>query len=255
MKATAEAAELAIVRRRKAIARLAAADALLAPARTGLWHGVFPKGDRRRRPLAKITHEDLHLLLAEGALQPAGFAGCYRLSGPGHAFRARDAADAEPWRAQHGEIVERMVMNDAGDFHPMRGADIAGPFGRLLRATAPGFFTPRDVAAARTLWEDWEKSQRGLVGGSNWSAPPRGSASRGPGGAQETAANGAIDARRRVDAALGALPLSLSNAVRAACIDGLGFDAIERMCRWPARSGKLVLKLALDLLANHYGGA
>ncbi|KAF0170067.1 MAG: Uncharacterized protein FD160_3911, partial [Caulobacteraceae bacterium] len=75
------------------------------------------------------------------------------------------------------------------------------------------------------------------------------------GGAQETAANGAIDARRRVDAALGALPLSLSGAVRAACLEGCSFADIELTRRWPARSGKLVLKLALELLANHYEAA
>ena len=252
MKATAEAAELSILRRRKALARLALDGALLAPARDGRSHGVFAKGDRRRRPLAKLSNEEVHMLLAEGAIARAAFAGTYRLSGPGHAFRARDAADFMPWRAQHGALVERQVMNDAGVFRPVRGADPGGPFARLQRVAEGDFFAAREVAAARTLWEDWTKSQRGLIAGSNWAAPPRGAASRGPGGAQETAAIGAIDARRRVDAALGALPLSLSGAVSAAVLEGCGFTDLERKRRWPVRSGKLVLKLALELLANHY---
>jgi Domain of unknown function (DUF6456) len=255
MKHTAESAELSILRRRKALARLAVDGALLAPARDGRSHGVYPKGDRRRRALAKLSHEEVHVLLAEGAITRAAFAGTYRLSGPGHAFRARDAADFMPWRSQHGAIVERQVMDDAGVFQTMRGTDLAGPFARLARVVEAGFFNAREIAAARTLFEDWAKSQRGLVAGSNWTAPPRGSTSRGPGGAQETAANGAIDARRRVDAALGALPLSLSGAVSAAVIEGANFADLERARRWPARSGKLVLKLALELLANHYEGA
>lgn len=247
---TAETAELSLLRRRRALERLAAPDALLAPDRTGRWHCVYPKGDRRRRPLAKLTPADVRVLVGDGAIAPAGFAGVYRLSPEGKKARLRTTFEDSPFRQQHAAFVARVVMSRRGP-RRARGAEIAGPFGALV-ARAPHAFEPREIAAARRLWEDHALSQHGLFAGSDWQAPPRGSTRRGSGGAQERAAAAAIDARRRVTDALGALPLSLSSAVRAACLDGAGFEALEQERRWPPRSGKLVLKLALELLADHY---
>jgi hypothetical protein len=250
---TAENAELTLLRRRRALARLAQDGALLAPDRAGRWLCVYPKGDRRRRPLAKLAQSDVVALLAEGALAPAGFAGTWRLSPAGRAAHARAAAPEDPWRMQHSSTMLRLLLDPETTIRPARPAEIAGPFGALVRLVPADFFAAREIAAARRLWDDWAIGQRGLVAGSNWRAPPRGSTRRGPGGAQERAAAAGIDARRRVETALGVLPLSLAGAVQAACFEGAGFEALERQRRWPARSGKLVLKLALELLADHYG--
>lgn len=246
----AETAELSLLRRRRALERRAAPDALLAPDRTGRWHCVYPKGDRRRRPLAKLSPADVRVLVGDGAIAPAGFAGAYRLSPEGKRARLRTTFEEAPFRQQHTAFVERVAMGKRGP-RRARGAEIAGPFGVLVART-PHFFEAREIAAARRLWEDHALSQHGLIAGSDWQAPPRGSTRRGSGGSQERAVAAAIDARRRLADALGALPLSLSSAVRAACLDGEGFETLEQQRRWPVRSGKLVLKLGLELLADHY---
>jgi len=102
------------------------------------------------------------------------------------------------------------------------------------------------------LWALWEKSQRGLLRTSSWDAPPMGSTPRGPGGVQECATIGAIDARAAMRASLDALPRSMAAAVTAFCLEETGIEALERRSSWPPRSGKVVLKLALELLADHY---
>lgn len=251
-----EVAELSILRRRRALARLARAGALLAPDRNGRFMGVFPKGDRRRKPLARLSREEVRTLLFEGAIAPAAFADTYRLSPAGEARVARDAAARDPlndpWRAQHGQLVERFIMADDGVMRTARGVPLNGPFGKITHVAGKGFFSPREIEAARRLYDDWERAQHGLVAGSDWSAPPRGSTARSSGGAQEHAMVSAIDARRRVEKALGSLPMSLASAVRAACLEGSGLADLERARRWPSLSGKRVLKLGLELLADHY---
>lgn len=247
-----------LARRRKALARLAQEGAVLAPCRDGAGHGVFPRGDRRRRPTAQLRAEDVRALALEGAIAPSGISDCWLLSGPGRARVTRDAAEEAAFLVQHAPLVERAVMEGDGVLRMVRGVDPAGPVARLARLSdgaGAAFFSGREIAAARRLWEDVERGQRGLIRGSDWSAPPMGSAARGPGGAQESAALGAMEARRQADAALGALPRPLAAALKAFLLEETGLEALERASRWPSRSAKLVLKIALDLLADHYAMA
>ena len=58
--------------------------------------------------------------------------------------------------------------------------------------------------------------------------------------------------RARVETALASLPLSLAGALKAFLLEETALDQLERAQRWPSRSGKLVLKLGLELLADHY---
>ncbi len=170
----------------------------------------------------------------------------------------REAAEAALYLAQHAPLIERTVMDPDGTLRLTRGVDPGGPIARLARisnGSGAAFFSGREIAAARALWAAWEKSRRGLLRGSDWEAPPIGSAPRGPGGVQESATLGAIDARAEVSASLDALPRSLAAAVTAFCLEETGIEALERRGRWPARSGKVVLKLALELLADHYAMA
>ena len=62
-----------------------------------------------------------------------------------------------------------------------------------------------------------------------------------------------IAARQRFDAAVAAVGPGLSDVLwRVVCM-GEGLEVAERALGWPDRAGKLVLKLALDRLAAHYG--
>ncbi|KAB7646577.1 hypothetical protein F3168_09035 [Polymorphobacter fuscus] len=62
-----------------------------------------------------------------------------------------------------------------------------------------------------------------------------------------------IGARQRFDAAIAAAGPGLGDVLwRVVCM-GEGLETAERALGWPSRAGKLVLTLALDRLAGHYG--
>ncbi|MEO1457428.1 MAG: DUF6456 domain-containing protein [Pseudomonadota bacterium] len=88
--------------------------------------------------------------------------------------------------------------------------------------------------------QDW---RRFLTPSDRYSGSPSG---RGP-------ADGPQAARSRVSAALTELGPGLADVAFRVCCFLEGLEACEKRMGWSARSGKVVLKLALQRLAQHYG--
>ncbi len=113
------------------------------------------------------------------------------------------------------------------------------------------FLSGELVRAGERLREDFELAQMGPRMTQNWDryltggvcAPGAGSADK-PGGASA--------ARERVEGALRDLGPGLGDVVLRCCCYLEGLERIEKRMGWSARSGKIVLRIALQRLKRHY---
>ena len=114
-----------------------------------------------------------------------------------------------------------------------------------------GHLTDRQLLAGEKLRRDYETAAMGPNVTMRWENIPLSREKRGaPDGLNQT--ERMIAAKARFDGALRALGPDLSDiAWRVICAGETMPDAERRMA-WPARSGKLVLRIALDRLAGFY---
>ncbi|HEX2794787.1 MAG TPA: DUF6456 domain-containing protein [Croceicoccus sp.] len=113
---------------------------------------------------------------------------------------------------------------------------------------ARGHLTDRQHDAGERIRADWERAQLAPSITMRWD-PVR---VKGSGDAGLTPSERQMAARRRFDEAVAAAGPGLSDVLwRVACA-GESLPDAEKALAWPARSGKLVLGLALDRVADYY---
>jgi len=113
---------------------------------------------------------------------------------------------------------------------------------------ARGHLSDRQFVAGEKLRADWEKA--GLSPGMTMRWDPvrvQGSTGSGLLPGERTLA-----ARQRFDGAIAAAGSGLSDILWRVVCAGEALVAAEKALDWPARSGKLVLRLALDRVADFY---
>ena len=121
--------------------------------------------------------------------------------------------------------------------------------GRRRDKDGSPFLSEPLLAAGERLREDYELAQMATQGPQNWDRIVSGGA---PATAGDPAGTGPDAARLRVAAALGELGPGLGDVVLRACCQLEGMEQIERRMGWAARSGKIVLRIALHRLRRHY---
>jgi hypothetical protein len=107
--------------------------------------------------------------------------------------------------------------------------------------------------AAERLRRDFELAQLQPRVTANWSASVATRRRNGEAAGLGHLTDMAMAARRRFDGAMRAVGPELSGVLVDVCCFLKGLEIVERERQWPARSAKLVLRLALDSLARHYG--
>lgn len=186
----------------------------------------------------------------------AGRAALKRLLAEDLPARADGFAEAQaPFGEQHRIWGERAVMEPGASAPRRMRFNLAeSPLDLLARRKEKDgspFLAPELVAAGERLREDFELAQMGPRVAQNWDRFLTAGADRG-GFAAGGAESGSARARERVAAALRDLGPGLGDMVLRCCCFLEGLEAAERRMGWSARSGKIVLRIALQRLRRHY---
>lgn len=151
-----------------------------------------------------------------------------------------------------GVMLAERVFRDGADGGRGRTVTVNLRESPLTWLRARGHVTARQFEAGERLRADWETAQLAPRVTMRWDAGPAARGPKGPGRPLDPG-EAQLAAKRRFEAATGAAGAGLSDVLwRVACA-GEGLDAAERALGWPKRAGKLVLGLALDRVADHYG--
>ena len=164
------------------------------------------------------------------------------------------AESAMPFGAQHGEWASKELGEAGGTRTRVRYNLAESPvavLGRRRDKDGKAFLDQDLVEAAERLREDFELAQMGPRVAQNWdrflTAGDRGGFHSDSGGAA-----GPRAARDRVALALRDLGPGLGDVALRVCCFLEGIEAAERRMGWAARSGKIVLRIALQRLRRHY---
>lgn len=201
------------------------------------------------------------------AMKTQGRVITYEITGAGRAALKRLIAEDEdrrvpgfaeartPFADQHRIWGERKVAEPAdGTPRRMRFNVAESPLDVLARRKdkdGTPFLTPELVAAGERLREDFELAQLGPRVTQNWDRFLTAGADRGSFAAGRSDC-GSGKARDRVAAALRDLGPGLGDVALRCCCFLEGLEAAEKRMGWSARSGKIVLRIALQRLKRHY---
>lgn len=223
----------------------------------------FPDGRSARTGVVERAFAQAFALKDWIAIRKAGRVTSYELSAVGRMALKRmleeeagtkmGMAEApQVFGHQHREWAEREIATEEGP-RRMRYNLAESPvavLGRRRDKDGKVFLTPELVDAAERLREDYELAQMGPRVAQNWERFLTGS-DRG-GFRSDGLAEGPRAARDRVAAALRDLGPGLGDVALRVCCFLEGIEAAERRMGWAARSGKIVLRIALQRLRRHY---
>ena len=141
------------------------------------------------------------------------------------------------------ELAERAMLGVNGGGRRVTVNLGESPLGWLR---ARGLVDGRQFESGERLRADWERAGLAPSVTMRWTARVDG----GRPGDDPAAAQ--LSAKRRFDAAVAEVGRGLSDILWRVVCAGEALPGAEKALGWPARSGRLVLTLALDRLADHY---
>jgi hypothetical protein len=168
---------------------------------------------------------------------------------------ARSRAEIDPFLGQHLDLAHVELQTETGragvnlDAAESPLVWLARRKGRDGRA----LIEPVQLQAGERLRADFTRAQLMPRITANWSSSV--AQDRRAGGGVATFTEAAVAARQRVRQAFDAVGPEFIGLLLDVCCFLKGLEDVERERGWPPRSAKVVLQLALDRLARHYGYA
>ena len=192
----------------------------------------------------------------------------YSITPAGRSEVRRLLAETESRRASARGQAEDTDVIDAGELFlggernrksRKRTAGAESPLlvlARRKRGSGEAWLTPDLVAAGLRFRENWEIARLGGEITRDWDKLVAGRVSSG--GARVASGGGAtrrLEAEQALNAAIRALGPDMAETVILAVCQDQGMEDVEDRLDFPARSGKIVLRIALHMLARHYAEA
>lgn len=169
-------------------------------------------------------------------------------------LRRAEAADS-PYRSQHQALAMRETPGDDGTATVVRINHAESPLAWLAshkdRKGNP-LISPEQFAAGERMRRDFTLANLPPRVTAMWGMPihhPGRSSSSDSANMNDTM----MDAKDRLWAAFDAVGPDLGGILLQICCHLHGLAHAEKQLGWPARAGKVVLGIALDRLAAHYG--
>jgi hypothetical protein len=179
------------------------------------------------------------------------------MSAPARAARLPETAEPQigDFRGQHMTLAETQIATELGR-STVTVDEGESPLVWLARRRGrdgQAMIAPYQLLAGERLRADFTRANMMPRTTSNWESPLSKQRQR-PGNAGFIT-EGKVAARQRVHQALDAVGPEFSGLLLDVCCFLKRLEDVERERLWPVRSAKVVLQLALDRLARHYGYA
>lgn len=199
-------------------------------------------------------------ILVKSDLAAVPSRGCLAMTEAGRSFLARKAfaqqdrggSQIDAFRAQHLSIVSADASAKSGVGPKFDESE--SPLVWLARRKGTDgrpLIEAHQLQAGERLRAEFTAAQMMPRTTSNWHSPIAGR--RRDGNAGEHMTDRMVAARQRIQHALEAAGPEFSGLLLDVCCFLKKLDEVERERRWPARSAKVVLQLALERLARHFG--
>jgi hypothetical protein len=208
--------------------------------------------DGGERGMVAASNALLKQLASDGIVERQGRS--LSLTEAGRRFLRRHLGDRGDYASQHRDLEHRRIEVPGG----VQEATVnlaESPLAQLARRkdrSGRPFLSASEWQAGERLRADYTRGQIMPRMGANWEASV--SSGRRAGGIGDLT-DAALAARLRVEGAIDAVGPELHGVLIDVCCFLKGMEQVESERGWPARSGKLMLKAALGVLARHYDPA
>ena len=219
--------------------------------------GLFQPRSRSRKPVLRLDASiwdqfQKHDFLCRREDQNSV---SWTLSEAGRAYWRRATKASDPFQAQHQVRVQRRIPYEGKliDVEYNEAETSLSWLSKRKGANGKPLLTDEQVDAGERLRRDFTIANMNPRTTADWSfvfsGNTPGQRPRDPAEMSDMA----LAARERLAKAFKAVGEGLVNVLVEACCNQRGLEEIERSFGWPQRSAKVVLQIALDQLARHYG--
>lgn len=212
---------------------------------------VYPRGDRRRRPMGWMPTSDLGILYQHGHVKQIRKGYAFTYAAERSLIEGRWALSSDCHITEGEEKTTYVPAAVQRKVRKRNGGNILRRLSKERGANGQPFLSAYDIQAGELFQRDYNHCFGNM--GQTTQDFENVHVDQSHINGQENHTVRQIDASQAFNAAKGVLGPGLEQAALMICGDGKSFDVLEREQHWVRGSGRMILKLALQRLAQYYG--